>query len=119
MNNAELILRVLEKHKGSNKAITARALARKIHLPEREVRRIISGIVTEQKSLIASSVHRPFGFYIIKRPGELRECLGQYKSRMDTLDDRASSLCISGVKRFGKEILRGFKFHGYPEQACR
>ena len=111
MNNSDLILRVLEKHKGRDNAIPAKALAIKAHLPEREVRRIISRLVTDQKCLIASSVHEPFGFYLIKNVDELKGCLGQYYSRITTLKDRAASLCKMGLQKFSKEIQGEFKFN--------
>jgi len=112
MNLSEkLILRVLERHKGRDNAITAKALAIKAHLPEREVRRIISRLVTEQKCLIASSVHEPFGFYLIKSLDELKECLGQYYSRITTLKDRAKSLYRAGLKKFSKDIQGELKFN--------
>lgn len=110
MNNSDLILRVLEKHKGRNNAIPAKALAIKAHLPEREVRRIISRLVTEQKCLIASSVHEPFGFYLIKNMDELKGCLDQYYSRIVKLKDRAASLYETGLKKFSKEVQGEFKY---------
>ena len=109
----EKIMSVLRFHKGRGNPITAKALSKRLCLPEREVRRIISRLVTEQKLLIASSVHEPFGFYLIKTPYELRGCLGQYYSRMKTLEDRTSSLCKAGIKEFGKKALRGFKLYDY------
>ena len=112
INNSDLVLQGLKKHKGSNNAITTKSLARKVHLPEREVRRIISRLVTEQKCLIASSVHEPFGFYLIKSLDELKECLGQYYSRIMALKDRATSLYKTGLKKFSKEIQGEFKFNG-------
>ena len=113
INNSDLVLQGLKKHKGSNNAITTKSLARKVHLPEREVRRIISRLVTEQKCLIASSVHEPFGFYLIKSLDELKECLGQYYSRIVKLKDRAASLYETGLKKFSKEVQGEFKFRKF------
>jgi len=110
MNSFDPVLHALKKHKGSNNAITAKALARKVHLPEREVRRIISRLVTKQKCLIASSVHEPFGFYLIKSLDELKGCLGQYYSRIVKLKDRAASLYETGLKKFSKEVQGEFKY---------
>ena len=106
------ILAILRHRKGKNKAITARALSKKSRIPEREVRRIISELVKGEKLLIASSVHRPYGFYMIRNIYELKECLGQYYSRIKTLKDRASSLYKSGLKRFSKQIQGEFNFYG-------
>ena len=114
-DDSERILRELNKHKGIDKAIIAAKLAVEVGLKERKTRQIISDIVKEQELLIASRVHDPCGFYFIKKASELRECLGQYKSRIDKLNERASSLCRAGAKRFGKASLRGFKFNGYPK----
>lgn len=106
------ILAILKHHKGKSNAITANALSKKSHIPEREVRRIISELVTDGKLLIASSVHRPYGFYMIRNLYELKECLGQYYSRMKMLKDRASSLYKAGLKKFSKNIQGEFNFYG-------
>ena len=106
------VLEILRHHKGKSRAITASALSRKLHIPEREVRRVISELVTEGKLLIASSVHRPYGFYMIRNLHELKECLSQYYSRMKTLKERASSLYKTGLKKFSKDIQGEFNFYG-------
>jgi len=106
------ILAILKHHKGKRRAITASALSKKSHIPEREVRRIISELVTDGKLLIASSVHRPYGFYMIRNLHELKECLGQYYSRMKTLKERSSSLYKAGLKKFSKQIQGEFNFYG-------
>ena len=106
------VLAILRHHKGKDRAITASALSKKSHIPEREVRKIISGLVTGEKLLIASSVHGPYGFYMIRNLHELKECLGQYYSRMKMLKERASSLYKAGLKKFSKEIQGEFNFYG-------
>lgn len=105
------ILRVLKSHKGRLNPITAKTISKRLRIPEREVRRAISGLVTKRKLLIASSVNKPFGFYLIETLEELKECLGQYYSRLKTLKERASSLYKAGLKKFSKEIQGEFKFH--------
>ena len=116
LSNSERVLRALRKHKGIKKAITAAKLAAEAKVEERQTRRIISDFVKKQELLIASTVRkRPKGFYFIKEAGEVRQCLGQYKSRIDKLNERASSLYRAGAKRFGKAALRGFEFNGYPK----
>ena len=115
LSDPERILRALKKHKGIEEAILAAKLAGEVGLNERVAREIVSNIVKEQELLIASRVRDPCGFYFIKNASELRECLGQYKSRIVKLDERASSLCRAGAKRFGKAALRGFKFNGYQK----
>ena len=105
------VLEILRHHKGKSRAITASALSRKSHIPEREVRRVISELVTEGKLLIASSVHRPYGFYMIRNLHELKECLGQYYSRIVALKGRATSLYKEGLKKFSKDIQGEFKFY--------
>ena len=113
---SEKILHALKKHKGIKKAVTAPELAAEAGVSERQMRRIISDFVKKQELLIASTVRkRHKGFYFIKEAGEVRQCLGQYKSRIDKLNERASSLYRAGAKRFGKAALRGFKFNGYPK----
>jgi hypothetical protein len=104
------ILKILQSHKGKDRPIVARALSKKLNLPEREVRRLISELVTEHKILIASRVQKPYGFYLITNLTELKECLNQYYSRLKNLKDRASSLYKAGLKRFSKELQNEFKF---------
>ena len=112
LSGPERILRALKKHNGVDEAILARKLAKKVGLEERHVREIISDIVKEQEVLIASRVSDPCGFHLIKRASELRECLGQYKSRIDKLYERASSLYKAGLKKFSKDIQGEFNFYG-------
>ena len=108
----EKIMSVLRFHKGRGNPITAKALSKRLCLPEREVRRIISRLVTEQKLLIASSVHEPFGFYLIKTPSELKENLNQNSSRIKAINARRLGLLKGGIKKFGKKEIQGeFKFH--------
>lgn len=104
------LLKILQSHKGKDKPITAHRLARKMRLPEREVRRIISELVTKEKILIASRVRKPYGFYLITELDELKECLGQYYSRLKNLKARAQSLYKAGLTKFAKEIQGEFKF---------
>ena len=111
MNKIEkAVLKVLKPHRGKNNPITTEAIAGKLKLPEREIRRAISGLVTDHRVLIGSSVRRPFGFYIIKNIEELRVCLDQYYSRLHNLKDRAKSLYRAGLKKFSKDIQNEFKF---------
>ncbi len=104
------ILKVLQSHKGNKKPITARALSGKLRMSEREVRRLISELVTKEKILIGSRVRKPYGFYLITNLDELKDCLGQYYSRLTNLKDRAQSLYKAGLKKFSKEIQDEFKF---------
>lgn len=111
MGNLEKkVLMVLKVHKGRDNPITAKKISERTGIPEREVRRAISGLVTRHKVLIASSVQRPFGFYLINNLDELKECLGQYHSRLKNLKDRTQSLYKAGLKKFSKEIQDEFKF---------
>lgn len=105
------ILKALESHKGKDNPITAKALSKKAKAPEREVRRVISYLVTNHRLLIASSVHSPYGFYLIEDVDELKRCLSQYCSRLKNLRDRAQSLYKSGLKKFSKEIQHEFSFN--------
>ena len=105
------VLRILKSHKGSLNPITAQVVSKRLRIPEREIRRIISRLVIKHKLLIASSVNKPFGFYLIEDLEELKDCLGQYYSRLKTLKERASSLYEAGLKKFSKEIQGEFKFH--------
>lgn len=104
------LLKVLQSHKGKDKPITAHRLARKLRLPEREVRRLISELVTKEKILIASRVRKPYGFYLVTDLTELKECLSQYYSRLKNLKARAQSLYKAGLSKFAKEIQDEFRF---------
>ena len=105
------VLRILKSHKGRYNPITAKAISKGLRVPEREIRRIISRLVIKNKLLIASSVNKPFGFYIIENLEELKGCLRQYYSRLKALKERASSLYKAGLKKFSKQIQGEFKFH--------
>jgi len=109
-NTVWKVLKILQSHKGKGKPITAQALARKLRLPERQLRRLISELVTKEKILIASRVRKPYGFYLITELDELKECLAQYYSRLKKLKERAESLYKAGLKKFAKDIQDEFKF---------
>ena len=104
------LLKILQSHKGKDKPVTALVLSRKLRLPEREVRRLISELVTKEKILIASRVRKPYGFYLITELDELKECLSQYYSRLKNLKARTQSLYKAGLIRFAKEIQGEFEF---------
>ena len=106
------ILEILRSCKGNDKAITARALSRKLHIPEREVRGIISDLVINERALIGSSVRRPYGFYMIKTACEWVGNIKQCGSREKTIKDRKLSLYQSGKGRFSKKIQSEFNFNG-------
>lgn len=107
---AKRVLKVLRHHKGESCPVTANTISRKLNIPEREIRRIIADLVTNEKMLIASSVHPPYGFYLIRNIKELKKCLSQYYSRLKKLQERASRLYKSGLKKFSKDIQNEFKF---------
>ena len=106
------ILTILRPCKGNDKAITARALSRKLHVPEREVRGIISDLVINERALIGSSVRRPYGFYMIKTACEWKENIKRCGSREKANRDRKLSLYQSGKSRFSKKIQGEFNFNG-------
>ena len=97
------IWEILRSHKGKRKAITAKDISEKSDLSEREVRRVISLLVRKEKALIVSSVHDPYGFYIVKNLKELMECHKQYCSRIKALKERDSILYKNGMKKIAKK----------------
>ena len=104
------LLTILRSHKGKGKPVTALKLSGKLRIPEREVRQMISDLVTNKKILIASRVRKPYGFYLITSLDELKECLAQYHSRLKNLKARTESLYKAGLIKFAKDIQDEFKF---------
>jgi len=94
MNNdlQDAVMRILSGHQGHAKAIKGSEIARLLNTDYRQVRQIISDLIDEGYP-IASSVQKPFGYFLINDPEEARE----YR---ESLRSRIIKLCIR---------LRGFK----------
>jgi len=104
------ILRILRKHRGKNNPITCRRLEKLTGFSSRKIRRIIANLVVRHHILIASSVHYPYGFYLITNKQEAEACLGQYYSRVENVVNRAKVLSEAVKKRFGINYQEEFDF---------
>lgn len=97
------ILEILQQHQGKPHAITVAELQREILAATRQIRAAIAKLVTEHRIPIASTVHPPYGFYLITNAAEARECLAQYWSRVEEVARRAKILADVVKERFGVE----------------
>lgn len=107
---AQAILELLQTHKGRTHAVTVGELQRRLLASSRRIRRAIQHLVMEQRIPIASSVHPPYGFYLITTEAEARECLHQYASRIRELSRRARILNAVVKERFGIDVQQEFPF---------
>ena len=97
------ILEILQDHRGKAKAITVDELQRMVVASSRKIRAVIAKLVTEHRILIASTVHPPYGFYLITTAEEAKECLAQYWSRVEEMAKRAKILADVVKEQFGVE----------------
>ena len=107
---AGAILEILQAHQGRTKAVTVGELQRRLLASSRRIRRTIQQLVMEQRLPIASSVHPPYGFYLITSESEARECLQQYASSIRELSRRARILHDVVKERFGVDAQQEFLF---------
>ena len=108
------ILEILEHHRGKQRAITVSALQQLVPLSTRRIRAIIARLVTEHHAPIASTVHPPYGFYLITNAQEAKECLAQYWSRVEEVARRAKILAEVVKERFGVEVQLQLRFGEPP-----
>ena len=104
------ILEILKSHQGKQNAITASELNALTLAPSRRIRRAIASMVNTYHIPIASSVHFPYGFYLINSEDEARECLAQYYSRAREVSRRAKSLQAAVKNKFGEDIQKEFDY---------
>jgi hypothetical protein len=112
------ILEILQAHKGKDKAITAAELQLRVmasppaprQAGTRKIRAIIATLVTERHIPVASTVHPPYGFYLITNAEEAKECLAQYWSRVEEVARRAKILADVVREKFGVETQLELKF---------
>jgi len=97
------ILEILQDHKGKKKAIRVDDLQVMVGTSTRKIRATIATLVTEDRVPIASTVHPPYGFYIITNAEEAKECLAQYWSRVEEVAKRAKILADVVKEQFGVE----------------
>ena len=104
------ILEILQEHQGKDKAITVAELQRIVMASTRKIRAVIATLVTAHRAPIASTVHPPYGFYLITSEAEARECLQQYWSRVREVSRRARILNEVVKERFGIDVQQEFHF---------
>ena len=97
------ILEILQDHKGKKKAIRVDDLQVMVGTSTRKIRAVIATLVTEDHIPIASTVHPPYGFYLITTAEEAKECLAQYWSRVEEVARRAKILADVVKEQFGVE----------------
>ena len=108
---AQAILELLHARQGRTHAITVRQLQQQLLASSRHIRRAVQYLVIEQRIPIASTVHPPYGFYLITTEAEARECLHQYWSRVKEVSRRAHILNDVVKERFGVDVQQEFSFH--------
>lgn len=110
-NNLEKqILNILKSHKGKDSPITVGDLEKLTLSSSRKIRRAIATLVIERSIPIASSVHYPYGFYLITDKDEALQCLRQYWSRVKEVSNRAKKLSKAVEDKFGIKYQKEFKF---------
>ena len=111
------LLAILKERTGPEQAITAGALSQISGASPRVIRKIISRLVTETKIPIASSVHWPYGFYLITSAEQAEATLRQYWSRVREVAKRARALGQVVEQRFGVRYQKEFPFDEDPRQS--
>ena len=104
------LLRILQERTGPDQAITAGRLSQMTGASSRIVRKIISHLVMEDQIPVASSVHWPYGFYLITNAEEAETTLRQYWSRVREMAKRARALAQIVEQRFGVKWQKEFPF---------
>ncbi len=104
------LLGILKERTGPEQAITAARLSQATGAGSRVIRQAISRLVTETKIPIASSVHWPYGFYLITSAEQAEATLRQYWSRVREVARRARALEQVVHERFGVKLQEEFHF---------
>ena len=106
----QTILEILQRHQGKAQAITVSELQGFVKVSTRRIRAVIATLVTEHRIPIASTVHPPYGFYLITTAEEAKECLAQYWSRIEEVAKRAKILADVVKEQFGVETQLELRF---------
>lgn len=105
-----LILEALEEHRGKDNPITCQQLEKITGFSSRKIRKTIANLVIQHHIPIASSVHYPYGFYLITDKQEAEICLRQYYSRAREVVNRARILSEAVKEKFGISYQEEFDF---------
>ena len=108
------LLEILQHHQGKECAITVSELQRLVPISTRKIRATIATLVTERRVPIASTVHPPYGFFLITNAEEAKECLAQYWSRVEEVAKRAKILADVVKEQFGVEVQLQLRFGEPP-----
>ncbi len=106
----EVLLNILQAHKGKDNPITVRELERMVLSSSRKIRKAIANLVIHHNIPIASSVNYPYGFYLITDKDEALQCLRQYWSRVKEVSNRAKILSKAVEDKFAIKCQKEFKF---------
>ena len=107
---ARTLLEVLKEHEGQDQAITVGDLQQLVGTSSRQIRRAVASLVTDCRIPIASTVHPPYGFYLITDEADARACLNQYGARIRSLSRRARALKRVVTAQFGLDIQQELAF---------
>lgn len=105
------IFEILQHHRGKDQAMTVCDLQRLVPISTRKIRATIAKLVTESRVPIASTVHPPYGFYLITTEDEAKDCLAQYWSRVEKVAKRAKILAQVVHEQFGIETQLELRFN--------
>lgn len=106
----QTLLDILQHHRGKDQAITVSDLQHLVPVSTRKIRATIAKLVTERRVPIASTVHPPYGFFLITTAEEAKECLAQYWSRVEEVARRAKILADVVHDQFGVETQLELRF---------
>lgn len=95
---------ILSGHKGRERAITSRELAKLMRLSTREVRQVIADLV-ERGQLIGASVGGvDGGYYLIETDEELEETRAILRARATAIFQRDRALCRAWERSHGRPL---------------
>jgi hypothetical protein len=86
------VLRILEQHRGRDKAIKSAAIGAMTGLSDRYVRMMVKQLVEEGGHPILSSPTKPAGFYLAQTQAEYSQAIASLQGRVKSLCARIDSL---------------------------
>ncbi|MCM8782212.1 MAG: hypothetical protein NC828_04110 [Candidatus Omnitrophica bacterium] len=111
MNSLEqTLIHILQEHQGKDNPITVQELEKITFASSRKIRKAVASLVIHHNIPIASSVHYPYGFYLIIDKEEALQCLKQYWSRVKEVANRAKRLSKAVEDKFGVRYQKEFDF---------
>lgn len=112
---AQQLYTLLQEHAGLDQAITVGELEAHMGIPARQIRRLLQQFVIAERIPVGTTVHPPYGVYLITTIAEARECLHQYAARIRSLARRAKALRQVVQERFGIDVQLELDFHSAEE----